>query len=426
MIKVFLSHSSKADPHAREVRELVAHGLRRRGYDVLVDVEGLSEGEEWRARVYHWLAECEAAVVLVNRHALESEWVRKEAALLMWRRFFNPALHVVPALVGGVTARELSASGLRELGALQAARPPCRGVAPAEEAAAVLAGFPEVPVRGNGDVVGEWVENIAAQLRQVWTPERLTKFGEALDLPPDDVARATAPVAGHGFLAAQMLHTHEVARLGRVIETIRYHIDEVPLGHLVTLTLPVWVDAGSARHVLPAGQGAHRRTVVLNVRNPDTGTYYLSRAYCVDSSKYLYTVAGLGSLGEEDEETALRAECERAVKHLLGMHQQDRWEDAVEERERSSYLILDARRLTLEQAGRVVSWMHDRVAWLHILLIPPQPVAPRDQWPAGLREALLLEPPFGADDEQLAVREARRMTERRDAARSASAGWRRP
>lgn len=425
MTKVFISHSSKADPYAREVRQRVAHDLAERGYDVLLDVEGLSDGEEWRARVYQWLAECKAAIFLLNRDALESDWVHKEASLLMWRRFFNPSLYVVPALVGGVTARELSASRLRELGALQAARPSRQGEAPAQEAAAILANFPDVSDRCGGDVVGDWVDNIAAQLRQVWTPERLRRFGEALDLPPADVARITAPVAGHGFLAAQMLHTHEVARLGRVIETIRYHMDEVPLGHLVTLTLPVWVDADSARHVLPTGRTARRRIVVLNVRNPDTGTFYLSRAYCVDSSKYLYTVAGLGNLGEEDEESALRAECERAVKHLLGMHQQDRWEDAVEERGRSSYLILDARRCTLEQAERVVSWMHDRVSWLHILLIPPQPIAPREQWPGGLREAFLLNPPFGADDEQLAVREARRMTDRRDARLHASGGWRR-
>ncbi|MFF3559903.1 toll/interleukin-1 receptor domain-containing protein [Streptomyces sp. NPDC002574] len=406
---MFISHSSTHDDHAAQVRDLVAEGLRKRGYEVLVDVSAILPGQKWRPRIYELLRDCHAAVVLVNRKALESRWVQREVDILLWRQASGNGFHILPALVGDVAPGEISEERFGELNEMQA----LGSVASAEQAAqSIVHLFPVIGETPAGGAMHQWLRNISSQLSQVREGPGLDMVAEALELPQEDRDLLTVGgTAATDFLAVQMLHTHPAVRIRNLVHAVRYQMDPGSLANLVTLVLPVWVDAASARRVLP-GRECTRHTVLLNVRKAGTGTHYLDRAFCMDVRRYHYLIVGIGGrFDDDDPERLLREACGRNVKRWLGMEPADPWETAVEEKDRCLYVILDSKGCdSLEQAERVVAWLHERLPWLHILLIPPGPVGAGERRSGGLADAVLVNPPFGADDEQVALRVAEELT----------------
>lgn len=412
MSKVFISHSARGDTYATEVRLQVVHGLRERGYDVLVDAEGLLPGEKWHPRLYEWLLECQAAVVLLNRAALASDWVHREVDILMWRHHFNRSFFVLPAPVGDVTPEDMRGARFEDLMSLQlvqtAAGPAEKEPPdPVDAAAAIVRAFPPLPPQSDDDdPVQRWAEDITAQLSQVRTMSRLASMGRALGLHDRHLAGAPVSDVSCGFLAAQMLHTHDAVRLRNAVAEIARHMDSTALDQLVHLVLPVWIDPTSARRVLPDDEGDVPRTVVLNVRNPDTGEYYLGRAFCMDHSRYTPIVVMAPPPGEEDPEEELRYECERTIRARFGMTDREPLASAPQLPDCDTYVVVFAEHCSLEEAERVVDWLHGQIPWLHILLIPRDELTDDDPRPGRLAEASLLVPEFGADDERIAIRVA--------------------
>jgi TIR domain len=108
MAMVFISHSSRQDDFAAKVRSQVQARLEGLNWDVRVDMDALKGGDDWRSVIYHWLAQCDAAVVLLGRGAIQSSpWVRREVNILLWRRALGSPLTVVPALLGDVRSAEV-------------------------------------------------------------------------------------------------------------------------------------------------------------------------------------------------------------------------------------------------------------------------------------------------------------------------------
>jgi hypothetical protein len=113
-LKLFVSHSSRLDdvPHRhtdndanwRLLRE-VCDELKARYGDtirILVDKDGLIAGDDWNRELNLWLAECQAAVILVSRRAMDkSDWVAKEAAILGWRKALDPEFTLIPVTIEG-------------------------------------------------------------------------------------------------------------------------------------------------------------------------------------------------------------------------------------------------------------------------------------------------------------------------------------
>lgn len=413
MSKVFISHSTRGDSYATAVRLQVVHGLRERGYDVLVDADGLLPGEKWHPRLYEWLLECRAAVVLLNRAALTSGWVHREVDILMWRHHFNRSFFVLPAPVGEVTPEDMEAAGFEDLMSLQLVQRTASGDAekeppdPTEAAAAIMRAFPPLPPQPDeDDPVLRWKEDITAQLSQVRTMSRLARMGRALGMHDRHLAGSPVTDVSCGFLAAQMLHTHDAVALRNAVGEIARHMDSTALGQLVHLVLPVWIDPVSARRVLPADEGTGPRTVVLSVRNPDTGEYYLGRAFCMDSSRYWPIVVSAPPPGEEDPEEELRYRCERTIRARFGMTDREPLASAPQLPNCDTYVVIFAEHCSLDEAERVVGWLHGQIPWLHILLIPRDELTDHDPRPGRLADAALLVPPFGADDERIAIRVA--------------------
>ena len=106
MVDIFLSHSSKTT-YALRVRDRLAAELRAKGFNVLLDISGIESGDRWRSTLLRWLGECQGAVVLFSREALDrSAWVRTETTVLSWRLSRDPGFLLVPALLDGVRIDE--------------------------------------------------------------------------------------------------------------------------------------------------------------------------------------------------------------------------------------------------------------------------------------------------------------------------------
>jgi TIR domain len=122
-IKLFISHSTwrKPDLNERlqaqveahsEFRELLCRRLREviaPKIEVIID-QDIPVGRPWRDFLFGAIAECNAAIVLLNEQALHySPWVDAELTVLGFRAYKEPddfRLFVVP--VGGVKAADLA------------------------------------------------------------------------------------------------------------------------------------------------------------------------------------------------------------------------------------------------------------------------------------------------------------------------------
>lgn len=124
-LKLFISHSSRLDeiessdnPAENPNLELLLDVIKliKQEYsdsiEVLVDKDehGLPAGHDWEKRLNEWLAECHAAIILFSKRAREnSNWVKKEATILSWRRELDTEFTLLPVcLKGQTTPDELS------------------------------------------------------------------------------------------------------------------------------------------------------------------------------------------------------------------------------------------------------------------------------------------------------------------------------
>ena len=82
------------------------------GYEVLVDVDCLSAGEEWPAQLHAMMADADAGLILLTRAAIKRpDWVRNEAYILAWRHSLDPKFKLFYVLLDDVTSADLSATG---------------------------------------------------------------------------------------------------------------------------------------------------------------------------------------------------------------------------------------------------------------------------------------------------------------------------
>lgn len=111
-LKLFISHSSRLDdldddgrPSRRNwvLLEKTCEALRDYYGDrieILVDQEGLMPSCDWEQYLNEWLAECHVAIILFSKRAAHlSNWVKKEATILGWRRQTDPNFKLIPVFI---------------------------------------------------------------------------------------------------------------------------------------------------------------------------------------------------------------------------------------------------------------------------------------------------------------------------------------
>jgi hypothetical protein len=406
MPTVFISHSSKTDPYAAAVRQRVQQRLSQRGWDVRVDVDGLKGGEEWSGVLYQWLADCDAAVILVGREAMVSKWVIREAGLLLWRRALGSRVTIVPALLGDLTRAEVEDSDLADLLFLEFVKQETR--IEADEQADLLADrivdrLPNLQGLGHetSDEMKEWLGNVAAALRDVTDEAPLRAAVRALDLT--DEATFATPHEGRRYLAHQLLAPGIAQSVHVAATAIAWHVSG-SLRQLVTLLTPTWVECEAARRLLPQNAQV---VAMLNAVRPETATHYMQRAACCSANYRSQTVVFIAGEGQGAE---FALDCERAARKLLDVDpDSDLVEGEMPLDRQVGFLIVDPRGTPLDRVVEALQPVLARFGWLNAIVltgeseIDPVLLAP---WGAA---SVMLSPRLAAGQERMAARVVHRL-----------------
>ncbi|MGD8910768.1 MAG: toll/interleukin-1 receptor domain-containing protein [Chromatiales bacterium] len=278
--KLFISHSSKT-PDNLALLQTVCTGLADKGFDILVDNGGqLYAGVDWELRINEWMAECHAAVILFSTAALrDSEWVKKEAAILSWRRELQEDFVLIPVLLEGITPEDLEQGLSRILritksqcirnatAAQQIVDQVAQGLGPAER----LAKTPFERLQG---VLAEILEKQAR-------PETLEDAWNLLDgankpqWQPDRGRRfATALVR---FMLRDRLGA--IQHLQTVLDRIRPRIRKDAAEELLKYLACLWIDAEAAGGISAAPSRAGIVALNGNYLPDFTARRYAERAW---------------------------------------------------------------------------------------------------------------------------------------------------
>ncbi|MBK1649582.1 toll/interleukin-1 receptor domain-containing protein [Rhabdochromatium marinum] len=276
-LKLFISHSSRLDdvPHKytdddanwRLLRK-TCDGLKERYGDaihILVDRDGLIPGDDWNRELNLWLAECQAAIILVSKRALEkSDWVAKEAAILGWRKVLNPNFILIPVTIEGESCQADLAVGF--WGSLEMSRIQC--VSARHDAQTIVEGV--VDSLGNPADLSHSCACTPLDLLRDAVAKLLVDAATAtaLETALDDFGPLTTHAVGPG-LPSLNRYAHRLAE--RLLQTsgddvrscfnaFRHILDRVPLlsGSQQRLLLKqlraLWVHPGAAGFLPAAGE----------------------------------------------------------------------------------------------------------------------------------------------------------------------------
>ena len=300
-MRVFISHGTDKDkPAELQFLDDLERALREpppgaQACEVLLDRTRLTAGDGWADILHDWLAECQAAVLLLSARALDRPWVLKEATILSFRRERDPDFLLIPVLLPDVDwAQVASRSGLAAL-ALDKWQATGPGASAAEVAAAVrvkLAGRLATALtpldrlqsalenricHANSTAIEQVCEDLLGE-QIVWSAETDRQRQRA---------RVFARAIARGRLGR--LSLPGVARSLSAAALAREHVQKV-----VDLAASVWVDEEVAARLRAAAAdpvGACR-VVALNNESKHGATMTVWRAQLPDIADNIYFVGG--------------------------------------------------------------------------------------------------------------------------------------
>ncbi|MFE5816194.1 toll/interleukin-1 receptor domain-containing protein [Streptomyces sp. NPDC056479] len=409
---VFISHSARGDAFATAVLQRIEDRLRKKNHTPRVDQSDIPPGDEWRPKIVHWLARCDAAVVLLNEKALKSTWVRREVNILLWRRALGAPLLVVPVLLDGLTSKAVKIAGLEELGPIQFART-ARGEQQDAESLSgqVLERFAELPEAVTGDdPMSTWHRRLGLYLSEArQRSSLLVDAARALKSENEYVADVTAQHGGCLFLAHQFL-VAPPERMEAAVDALAPSLPDDTLRRLTAALAPTWVDEEAARGVLPEPDGRPRgMTVLLNARATGTAEQYIRRATCAATQGFEMRSVGSLPTGEDRVGERFRT-WENAVWQEF--FEADAEEDRVLPHDvdtRTHYLIINELCVPDAEFAQAVKLLHGVFSWLIVLVTTGTP-EPDEQVRTAFENAVLLRPLLTAQDEQTAKLRNKRLS----------------
>ena len=114
--QLFISHSSKNNPANLTLLSEFCAALEKPDpvsgaclVETVYDRDGtIVGGDDWYQSIDQWMISANAAVILFSKAALfDSDWVRKEAAVLAWRQQLDPDFVLIPVLLDGLKPEAL-------------------------------------------------------------------------------------------------------------------------------------------------------------------------------------------------------------------------------------------------------------------------------------------------------------------------------
>jgi hypothetical protein len=369
--KVFISHSAKRDRCARVLLGQLSDALAKRNFEVLVDLKSLRSGRPWEPGIRQWLATCNAAVILLGKKALKSEWVVNEAAALLQRQHMlrqagRRELFILPVLIGGVQLEDVrKAQGLRLLCELEFMCGPATldAAALAEQIADRFAAVPAD--RADEGPMGDWVRRIAYEVGRVEQEDHLVEAACALGISAEESARVRE-FEGHVYLAERLLSSALCRHTVNAVAKLTPFMPADAGRALVDEMAPTWVDETAAQLILQTTP-VERLVALLNSRSHETGEYYFARATCRANVGYWHDVVGAVTGEAPGAQGAMEL-----LREWQGALERELIVDPARPGERPPYrcfLIVDPRGMRLEVVAAAIQEMNNRYPWLGILLL---------------------------------------------------------
>jgi TIR domain len=267
--KVFISHSSHP-PGARNARLKLERALQDAGFGVLVDYREIKLGDEWRRKVFNMVFECDAAVVVLSKPALTSNYVLLEIAWLTARRYLDDGFVIIPVLVPPVNPAHLDRTPLQpmQLNELQ------QGRISEKVVERIIKRLAPVKAALMPSPIDRLVKNIA-----LWLPERRDRIDDiAIQLGID--IQGLSPELSRCRIARALID-QDLASLPKTFEALAPNLnDRIAADRLLAVLACSWVDPEAIAPIPAVMRGpGGERGVALNCTEDLTAKAYLQRAH---------------------------------------------------------------------------------------------------------------------------------------------------
>jgi hypothetical protein len=358
MAITFISHSSAKtesdQANADSVRAELMKRLPDFGWEVRVD-DNLTPGMAWRSVLYTWMADCDAAVVLVNRDGLESSWLKREVNILLWRQSMGSRLIIVPVLLSGLSPRGLRRSEISHLADLQCIVQD--ETADEDVVSLILRRLGRLGTCADTSAMRSMTAKIEHCLDGV--TDRFTLRSMAHELGAEGDWRFPTAEEERRHIAHQCLAPVPALKVPSAVNEVEFFLALDRLDKLISLLLPTWIDPLAVRLLLP---GDGQVVATLAGRRADTAKQHIQRASCA-SGRYRAEAVSLVA-GEAQEAEHMEA-CRAAVRALL-------WSDDENDlpfEGHALFLVIDPAGTDLGVVGQLVHSLTGRFAWLNIVVL---------------------------------------------------------
>lgn len=305
-LRLFISHTTKDGAGEARLNALKL-ALQEVGFDVLIDVDILELGNEWRKKLYTWLGLCDVALVLISPRALapSNPWVAREASILMWRKALDPNFQVVPVLLDGVEPSQLEEGMFRDL-LLSEMQSKFVQSDDQHWMSDVAGRLQSLAGQSASNPVDMLAGPIAQQLLRL-DNTLLREAAEQIDIDLGPWAKRSD--LAHQ-MAIQMLHLGVEDAFPALDFLASQGVEASCLEPILEMIAPSWVDLCAARSIAHAAQrGEGKPALLLNAESDFAASMYIRRASGrpprADWPRVVITPA-FGEQGIEDLERYLR------------------------------------------------------------------------------------------------------------------------
>lgn len=406
--EVFISHTSRQrDPselrtddtpaahrhrknYIRALIDALVEELARRSLTVWLDRRDVEASDEFEPILALGLARCATAVILVDRDALDSAFMREEAVFLGWRQAAETEFSILPVLLGDVDELAWTESGLGVAGRLNrfsALTLPGKANhrAVAEHARLIADAVPLDPPL-HDPVAQRWIEDMEYFLDLV-PPNVQQRAARALGI--DDRTWSTLR-RGSRILAAAMLHAN-ISEGTRAFSAVRDFLSPDQRIQVGRRIIPLWVDLSAAGRLMATTRPGRSRTVGLGAGSLDLARHAVQRGAAHRDGleiPRLTMVAG-ENFGEE-----LLNTFDATIRMAVGLdaeHAPEEIEQSLTEEGIVVFVLIDTRGATAAALNALVNSLIDRFPGFIFGLVAPT-VSP--EWKAlkGVKHPLTTSP----------------------------------
>jgi hypothetical protein len=310
-VRLFISHSSAESELAKDA----VRALQKRldgSIEVLYDKDVLDTGDHWRDELWNWWAQCDAAVVVCSRAALDSRWVFIEVTMLM-RRYDIDGLPVFPILIDPVKPADLATALFHDQQFTELQATPWTAATLDAEAGAMAAKINQLSVLSRlHKPLFEWESRIAIILQQHATPEVIADAAQAAGVQLE----AWMPLSLRARIVARALVAGKPGDVKKPLKALALALDKSAREEVMDLVAAAWLpadDVGPVASVVerPAG----KRGLALSTHAPRLARWYIRRA----SARYpeWKPVEFKRPVGADDLEEVYESICASLRAHLM-------------------------------------------------------------------------------------------------------------